>query len=392
MTSLLGAENVFAISLSILPYFEMPQAEMSSRFPNFDAYFETVQSKKLPSSLRASSTTAFAQILVPPFPEVPGGKVSVCVHLSMFDVHVYMCVPSRMHACMSACACVHVGCAWINNSCMSGSRCCWCSGSSSLSATGPVAVAWLTIAAVGAAVAAGMAAEKGIRNWKDAPTAADKLGKDIYKVLLQEEPFKSTTVKSIVQSYCWAPLLLGGLDSSMLTVLLSLSKYRLTNAPVIDTGKPYINNFVTRTAVEQCLKQMKGRGLINQLDTEKFSVFAYHRKSSLFSYEVVKYLKQNVRPLAVMDFVKTLCFTIASSATCAPEACHGTVIDSVASISVHRIYVIEGDDREVVGAVTLRNLYVLIRRKDRRFPRLPLFLQLAVLTFVSGHHSRSKRH
>ena len=64
-----------AISLSILPYFEMPQAEMSSRFPNFDAYFETVQSKKLPSSLRASSTTAFAQILVPPFPEVPGGKV-----------------------------------------------------------------------------------------------------------------------------------------------------------------------------------------------------------------------------------------------------------------------------------------------------------------------------
>nr|XP_019706786.1 SNF1-related protein kinase regulatory subunit gamma-1-like [Elaeis guineensis] len=265
---------------------------MSSRFPNFDAYFETVQSKKLPSSLRASSTTAFAQILVPPFPEVPGGKVSVCVHLSMFDVHVYMCVPSRMHACMSACACVHVGCAWINNSCMSGSRCCWCSGSSSLSATGPVAVAWLTIAAVGAAVAAGMAAEKGIRNWKDAPTAADKLGKDIYKVLLQEEPFKSTT--------------------------------------------------------------------INQLDTEKFSVFAYHRKSSLFSYEVVKYLKQNVRPLAVMDFVKTLCFTIASSATCAPEACHGTVIDSVASISVHRIYVIEGDDREVVGAVTLSDVKLLL--------------------------------
>ncbi|KAG1367586.1 putative WRKY transcription factor 61 [Cocos nucifera] len=48
----------------------------------------------------------------------------------------------------------------INNSCMSRSRCCWCSGSSSLSATGPVAVAWLTIAAVGAAVAGGMAAEK----------------------------------------------------------------------------------------------------------------------------------------------------------------------------------------------------------------------------------------
>lgn len=38
----------------------------------------------------------------------------------------------------------------------------------------------------------GVAADKGMG--KDAPTAADKLGEDFYKVLLQDEPFKSTTV------------------------------------------------------------------------------------------------------------------------------------------------------------------------------------------------------
>lgn len=65
-------------------------------------------------------------------------------------------------------------------------------GALALGATGPVTVAGLTAAAVGAAVVGGVAADKGMG--KDAPTAADKLGQDFYKVLLQDEPFKSTTV------------------------------------------------------------------------------------------------------------------------------------------------------------------------------------------------------
>lgn len=65
-------------------------------------------------------------------------------------------------------------------------------GAMALGATGPLAVAGLTVAAVGAAVAGGVAADRGIG--KDAPTAADKLGEDFYKVILHEEPFKSTTV------------------------------------------------------------------------------------------------------------------------------------------------------------------------------------------------------
>lgn len=65
-------------------------------------------------------------------------------------------------------------------------------GALALGATGPAAVVGLTAAAVGAAVAGGVVADK--RMGKDAPTAADKLGEDFYKVLLQDEPFKSTTV------------------------------------------------------------------------------------------------------------------------------------------------------------------------------------------------------
>lgn len=65
-------------------------------------------------------------------------------------------------------------------------------GALALGATGPAAVAGLTVAAVGAAVAGGVAADRGAG--KDAPTAANNLGEDFYKVILQEEPFKSTKV------------------------------------------------------------------------------------------------------------------------------------------------------------------------------------------------------
>lgn len=65
-------------------------------------------------------------------------------------------------------------------------------GAIALGATGPAAIAGLTAAAVGAAVVGGVAADKTMA--KDAPQAANNLGEDFYKVILQEEPFKSTTV------------------------------------------------------------------------------------------------------------------------------------------------------------------------------------------------------
>lgn len=79
-------------------------------------------------------------------------------------------------------------------------------GALAVGSTGPVAVAGLTVAAIGAAVAGGVAADKVMA--KDAPTAVDILGEDFYKVILEEEPFKSTTVSHCAED---VPLILTSL-------------------------------------------------------------------------------------------------------------------------------------------------------------------------------------
>ncbi|GLJ17749.1 hypothetical protein SUGI_0309820 [Cryptomeria japonica] len=130
-------------------------------------------------------------------------------------------------------------------------------GALALGATGPAAVAGLTIGAVGAAVAGGIAVEKGIG--KDASTAASYLGDDFYKTILQEEPFKSTAIQTIVRSYRWTPFLPVQPNDSMLTVLLLLSKYRLRSVPVIEIDKPSVKNMITQSAVIQGLAQCRGQ-------------------------------------------------------------------------------------------------------------------------------------
>lgn len=69
----------------------------------------------------------------------------------------------------------------------------------------------------------------------------------------------SLQVRSIVKSYRWAPFVPVGVDSSMLTVLLLLSKYRLRNVPVVEAGKPSLKNYITQSAVIHGLKGCKGR-------------------------------------------------------------------------------------------------------------------------------------
>ena len=45
----------------------------------------------------------------------------------------------------------------------------------------------------------------------------------------------------------------------MLSVLLLLSKYRLRNVPVIETGESSIKNFITQSAVVHGLDKCRGR-------------------------------------------------------------------------------------------------------------------------------------
>lgn len=62
-----------------------------------------------------------------------------------------------------------------------------------------------------------------------------------------------------MKSYRWVPFVPVGPDSSMLSVMLLLSKYRLRNVPVIEQGRSSIDNFITQSAIVQGLQRCKGR-------------------------------------------------------------------------------------------------------------------------------------
>ncbi|XP_057494398.1 SNF1-related protein kinase regulatory subunit gamma-1-like isoform X3 [Actinidia eriantha] len=273
----------------------------SSKLASYDTYFETIQSrKKLPNSLQESLTAAFARIPVSSFPEVPGGKViEILADTSIGDAvkilsesnilsapvrnpdaknsmdwrERYLGIIDYSAIVLWVFECAEIAAAALTASSATaagvGAGAVGALGAVALGATGPVAVVGLTVAAVGAAVAGGVAADRGMG--KDAPTAADKLGEDFYKVLLQEEPFKSTTVRSILKSYRWAPFLPVATDSSMLSVLLLLSKYRLRNVPVIEPGQPLVKNFITQSAIVHGLEQCKGRDWFDSISAESIS-------------------------------------------------------------------------------------------------------------------------
>ncbi|KAG5050584.1 hypothetical protein JHK87_002782 [Glycine soja] len=276
--------------MSLVPDMAQEQEyRTSTTLPKCDTYFETIQSrKKLPLSLQETLTDAFAKIPVSSFPAVPSGKVIEILADTPIGEAVKILSESNILSApvkdpeaanssdwrrrylgiidysaiilwvLEGAELAHkallVGTATAAGV---GAGAAGAMGALALGVTGPAAIAGLTAAAAGAALAGGIAADRVVA--KDAPQAADNLGEDFYKIILEEEPFKSTTVRSIIKSYRWAPFVPVARNSAMLTVLLLLSKYRLRNVPVIETGKPDIVNFITQSAVVQGLEGCKGR-------------------------------------------------------------------------------------------------------------------------------------
>ncbi|KAL9246413.1 hypothetical protein vseg_019952 [Gypsophila vaccaria] len=403
-----------------------------------DAYFETIQSrKKLPRTLQESLTAAFANIPVSSFPQVPGGKIiEISADTSIADAVKILSECNIMSApvtnpdkavnssdwkeryigiidysaiilwvlegaelaavALSATSATAAGV---------GAGAVGALGAVALGATGPAAVAGLAVAAVGAAVAGGVVAEKGMG--KDAPTAASQLGDDFYKVILEEEPFKSTKVREVVKSFRSTPFLPVATDSTMLTVMLLLSKYRMRNVPVIEPGKPSMKNFITQSAVIKGLEGCRGRDWFDSIAAHPISDLGlpFMSRDQVISIscselvlEAFKRMKDNkigglpvvegpnkkivgsvsmkdirylllkpelfstFRSLTVKDFIKTLS-TISQEVgkvmppvTCKLDATLGHVIHNLASKSVHRIHVVAGKDDEVVGVITLRDV------------------------------------
>lgn len=407
----------------------------NSKLSSYDAYFEKIQSrKKLPQSMQETLTAAFASILVSSFPEVPGGKVieiladtSVADALKILSECNILSAPVRnpdtenssdwrdrylgiidysaivLWVLESAELAAVALSASTATAAGVGAGAVGAIGALALGVTGPVAVAGLAAAAVGAAVAGGVAVDKGMG--KDGATAADKLGKDFYKVILEDEPFKSTTVRSILKSYRWAPFLPVSTECSMLSVLLLLSKYRLRNVPVIEEGKPDIKNYITQSAVVQGLDRCNGRdwfdliamqpiselGLPFMAPAELISIqgdelileaFKRMRDFQIGGLPVVEAPKKkivgnvsikdirylllkpelfsNFRKLTVMDFMQTIASQetgkVIPPITCKLDSTLASVIQSLALKSVHRIYVVAGEDDEVIGVITLRDV------------------------------------
>ncbi|KAL5553911.1 hypothetical protein UlMin_041312 [Ulmus minor] len=413
------------------------ESKESSKLASYDAYFERAQSrKKLPRSLQETLTEAFARIPVSSFPDVPGGKVieiladtSVADTVKILSEYNIFSAPvknpeaktssdwkDRYLGIIDYNAIIQwvldsaeiAAVALSASSAMAagvGAGAVGAVGALALGATGPAAVAGLTVAAVGAAVAGGVAAEKGIG--KDAPTAADNLGDDFYKVLVQDEPFRSTTVRSILKSYRWAPFVPVAPDSSMLSVLLLLSKYRLRNVPLIQPGEPDVKNFITQSAVVQGLEGCKGRDWFDCIATLPISdlglpfmspeevisiqrdelileAFKRMRDNKIGGLPVVDGPKKkivgnvsirdirflllepelfsNFRTLTVWMFMNTIVTAaqetkkVVPAITCKLESTLASVIQSLASNSVHRICVVACEEDEVIGVITLRDV------------------------------------
>ncbi|KAB1994147.1 hypothetical protein E1A91_D13G083100v1 [Gossypium mustelinum] len=411
------------------------QTRESSALSSCEAYFEKVNSrKKLPQPLQETLTTAFARIPVSSFPQVPAGKVieiqadttvadavkvlSECNILSAPVINPdaatsmnwrerYLGIIDYSAIVLWVLETAEVAAVALSASTATavglGAGAVGALGALAVGVTGPAAVAGLTVAAVGAAVAGGVAADQA--SGGDAPAAADNLGKEFYKVILQEEPFKSTTVKSIVKSYRWAPFIPVATDSSMLSVLLLLSKYRLRNVPVIEPGNPELQNYITQSAVVGGLEGCKGRdwfdciaarpisdmGLPFMSSNEVISIqnddlvleaFKRMRDNHVGGLPVVEgpskkivgnvsirdirhlllkpELFSNFRQLTVEDFISTVVSTgqeigrVTTPITCKVDSTLGSVIQCLATKRVHRIYIV--DENEVTGVITLRDV------------------------------------
>ncbi|XP_044488105.1 SNF1-related protein kinase regulatory subunit gamma-1-like isoform X2 [Mangifera indica] len=374
---------------------------------SFDKYFEMIQSrKKLPRALQETLTAAFLRIPVSSFPQVPGGEDAGTDtdwrdrYLGIIDysaIILWVLETAELAAvALSATTATAAGV---------GAAAAGALGALALGMTGPAAVAGLTVAAAGAVVAGGVAADTEKR--KDAPTAADKLGEDFYKVILQNEPFKSTTVRSLLKSYRWAPFIPVATDSSMLSVLLLLSKYKLRNVPVIERGKPDIKNYITQSAVVRGLEGCKGRDWFdciaaqciadlglpfissnevisiqsNELVLEAFKQMKDNQIGGIpvvegpnkkiignVSIRDIRHLLlkpelfSNFRELTVRDFMNTIVSTtqdfgrVFPPITCKLDSTLGSVIQTLASKSVHRVYVVAEEEDELAGVITLRDV------------------------------------
>ncbi|CAN4124376.1 unnamed protein product [Withania somnifera] len=360
--------------------------EKSSKLSSCDAYFEMVQSKrKLSHKLQDSLTAAFAKIPVSSFPRVPGGKVIEIDAETLIRDAVEILSESNILSAPVMDSAVqdsndgrerYLGILdysaivlWVLENAET--------EAAALSANS-IAVAGTSVTAAGALGALAMSATA-CCCWPNCCCSWCSRGRwrGCWK-----------WVRSIVESYHWAPFIPVTTDSSMLSVLLLVSKYRLRSVPVIETGKPFIKNLITQSDVIQGLEECKGRDWLDgisalpisdlglpymssdevisiQSDELILEAFKKMRDNNIGGLPVVQGPKRKIvgnvslrdirfllpKPELFSNFSK-----VATPITCRNDSTLCNVIDILVSKSVHRIYVTTGEDDEVVGVITPRDV------------------------------------
>uniref|UniRef100_A0A0D6R3K9 CBS domain-containing protein n=1 Tax=Araucaria cunninghamii TaxID=56994 RepID=A0A0D6R3K9_ARACU len=320
-------------------------------------YYEIVQARKrLPNGLQEALNNAFAKIPVSFFPEVPGGKVieipadtSIADAVQILSEHNILSAPVRnpeaddntvwydrylgmldysaiifwvLENAELAAVALAAGSATAAGM---GVGAVGALGAIALGTTGPAAVAGLTIAAFGAAVAGGLVVDKHVG--KDAPAAADYLGEDFYKVILQEEPFKSTTV-----------ICIDGKEP-VLEAFKRMNEKQIGGLPVVQGPTNKIIGNISMRDIRFLL-----------LHQELFSRF---------------------RQLTAVDFMRTVASTTGSSVMMPPITCTygtslGDVIEILSTKCIHRVHLVDEQD-VVLGVITLRDVISCFVSEPERY-------------------------
>ncbi|KAH7299057.1 hypothetical protein KP509_25G070800 [Ceratopteris richardii] len=89
----------------------------------------------------------------------------------------------------------------------------------------------------------------------DATIAKAFAGGEFFEELISSDLYKNTKVKDIAGSFRWAPFVPIQNSDNLLTLLLLLSKYRVKNLPVVESGEGRIENFITQSAVIRMLSE-----------------------------------------------------------------------------------------------------------------------------------------
>ncbi|KAH9548900.1 hypothetical protein CY35_11G111500 [Sphagnum magellanicum] len=210
-----------------------------------------------------------------------------------------------------------------------------------LGLSGPLAVAGLTTFAVGAAIAGGVVADA--RGAKSASSAADALGQDFYKVILENEPFKSTKCrgrdwydnlagKSLHQLGLpvMKPNQVVSVDASKLVLeaFILMKEKRIGGLPVVEGPEQHLVGNISVRDVHFLLLQPE--------------LFAKRKK------------------LTVMNFIKMVTEIEPETGMLPPTTCEntaelGNVIDTLASKNLPRIHIVNKNN-QLLGVVTLRDI------------------------------------